>query len=100
MKKLFVLGLLMAMSTGCGRSWFPHLFRGAPCRGLCSAQAAPQAEPGCANCNGAGYESYGSGDGFIGSETIGSAPVGSTYETLPPAGMAPLPSGSLVAPSR
>lgn len=39
MKKLFVLGLVLSLSTGCGcgRSWFPRLFRGAPCNGLCSA---------------------------------------------------------------
>lgn len=100
MKKLFVLGLLLAMSTGCGRNWFPHLFRGAPCTGLCSRLAPPPAEPGCTNCNGAGYESYDSGDAILGNEAIGSAPMlGSTYETLPP-GMAPLPPGGNVVTPR
>jgi hypothetical protein len=99
MKKLLVLGMLLAMSTGCGRNWFPHLFRGAPCTGLCSRTAPPMAEPGCSNCNGAGYESYVPSEGIMTGEAIGSAPIGSTYESVPPA-MAPLPSGTIVTPAR
>jgi hypothetical protein len=95
MKKLFVLGLLLAASTGCGRGWFPHLFRGAPCGGLCS-RSAPPAEQGCAGCVGSGYESYGAGDSMIG-ESIGSAPIGPTFESIPPV-MSPLPQGSIVSP--
>ena len=56
MKKLVVLGLLLAASTGCGRGWFPHLFRGAPCNGLCSAQA-PTLHNDCEGCAN-GYAGY------------------------------------------
>ena len=96
MKKLLVLGLLLAASSGCGRNWLPHLFRGAPCGGLCSRTAQP-AEQGCAGCVGSGYESYGAGESIIGTESIGSAPLGATYESIPPA-MAPLNQGTIVAP--
>ncbi len=84
MRKLVVLGLLLAASTGCGRGWFPHLFRGAPCNGLCStpAPALNNDCEGCASGYSAGYENY--SDGAVinggmevgGYETaIGSAPI-------------------------
>jgi hypothetical protein len=98
MKKLLVLGLLLAMSTGCGRGW--HIFRGARCNGLCSTQA-PAMQNNCENCGPAGYESYGAGDGYMGGDAIGSAPIGQTYETLPP--MTTLPGalpGPIVNPSK
>jgi hypothetical protein len=98
MKKLLVLGLLLATSTGCGRNWLGHFFRGAPCGnngGLCSAQAqAPTA--GCENCGGSGYESY--GDGVVG-ESIGSAPMPTYLENVPPT-MAPLPGSTLGNPGK
>src|SRR5688572_33513257 len=91
MKKLVVLGLLLAMSSGCGRNWLGHFFRGTPCNsanGLCSAPTLPQSA-GCENCGSSGYESY--GDGTVMGESIGSAPMGQTYlENVPPT-MAPLP---------
>jgi hypothetical protein len=93
MKKLFVLGMLLAMSTGCGRNWLSHLNRGAPCNGRCNTQA-PMMQQGCENCSGAGYESYGAGDGYLGADTIGSAPIGPTYESVPP--MSQLPPGTII----
>ncbi|MCC6507942.1 MAG: hypothetical protein IT423_02465 [Pirellulaceae bacterium] len=87
MKKLFVLGMLLAMSTGCGRGWFPHLFRGAPCNGLCSAPA-PTLQGGCENCpTASGYGAYDegmahAGETYIDNGVIGSAPV-QTFETIP-----------------
>lgn len=98
MKKLLVLGLLLAMSSGCGRGWFPFFRNGAPCNnGLCSVPTMPQGGA-CEGCtSGAGYESYGDG-GFVG-ESIGSAPIGPTYLDAPPAMGAPLP-GPIVNPAK
>jgi len=95
MKKLLMLGLLVSVSTGCGRGFFPHLFRGAPCGGLCST-AAPQGDAGCANCASSGYENYGAGDSMMNDAGIGPTPT-TTYETIPPT-MAPLPQGTIVSP--
>ncbi|MGN6545694.1 MAG: hypothetical protein ACTHK7_11640 [Aureliella sp.] len=99
MKKLLVLGLLLAMSSGCGRGWFPFFRNGAPCNsGLCSAPTLPPSAS-CEGCgSGAGYESY--GDGAIVGESIGSAPIGPTYLDVPPATMAPLPNPTIVAPGK
>ena len=98
MKKLLVLGLLLAMSSGCGRGWFPFFRNGAQCNsGLCSAPALPQSA-GCEGCNSAGYESY--GDGAVVGESIGGAPIGPTYLDVPPASMAPLPSPTIVNPAK
>lgn len=98
MKKLLVLGLLLAMSTGCGRGWFPFFRNGASCNsGLCSAPAMPQ-NAGCEGCGSAGYESY--GDGGAMGESIGSAPFAPTYLDVPPATMAPLPNPALVNPAK
>lgn len=92
MKKLIVLGLLLAASTGCGRGWFPHLFRGAPCNGLCST-AAPTLHNDCEGCS-SGYAGYDDGavvnggvemggydQGIIGSGTLVSP--GTTMSTIP-----------------
>lgn len=66
MRKLIVLGLLLAASTGCGRGWFPHLFRGAPCNGLCSTAApTPTLHNDCEGCS-SGYAGYGDGGTVIG----------------------------------
>ncbi len=96
MKKLVVLGLLLAMSTGCGRGWFPHLFRGAPCNGLCSAPAAP-AFDACENCGSAGYAGY-EGEGYVGSELAGPMSVGPTYESAP--AMQNLPPAGTIIPNK
>ncbi len=44
MRKLIVLGLLLTATTGCGRGWFPHLFRGAPCTMDCAARCTNAAQ--------------------------------------------------------
>lgn len=101
MKKLLVLGMLLALSTGCGRTWSRHFNRGASCNGLCSTQA-PAMHNGCEGCGTAGYESYGAGDGYIGGDTIGSAPIGPTYESVAPMSAIPgiVNPGTIVNPSR
>lgn len=91
MKKLFVLCLLLASSTGCGcgRSFFPRLFRGAPCNGLCSAPAAG-AHGDCENCAPSEHAGYGSYDSGIvqGGEVYGSEYVqGNQY--VQPGSMVP-----------
>lgn len=90
MRKLVVLGLLLAASTGCGRGWFPHLFRGAPCNGLCSSPA-PTLHNDCEGCaNGSGYANYGD-DGMVSSGVqmggydggaVGSEPLYTTPPTM------------------
>ncbi len=72
MKKLLLVGLLLSMSTGCGRGWLPCLYRGAPCNGNCIG-AAP-ALPHCEHCGvGAGYATY---DGEVyGGEIVSDGPV-------------------------
>lgn len=70
MKKLALLGVLIVMSSGCGRGWLP-MFRGAPCNGN-NCLPAPMA----ANCNGCspatmgygGYENEFSGGTYYGDE--------------------------------
>ncbi len=73
MRKLIVLGLVLAASTGCGRGWFPHLFRGAPCNGLCSTPA-PTLHNDCEGCN-SGYAAYDDGAIVGGIETGGYDPA-------------------------
>jgi hypothetical protein len=63
MKKLLLLGLLLSLSTGCGRGWMPW-FRGASCgNGGCigAAPALPQGCNTCAGGNSAGYGGYSEG---------------------------------------
>jgi hypothetical protein len=79
MKKLLVLGLLLSMSTGCGRGWLPCLFRGAPCNNGNCIGAAP-ALPNCENCgNAAGYGGYQSevadGSYYGGGQIIHEGPI-------------------------
>ncbi len=81
MKKLLLIGLLLSLSTGCGRGWLPGFFRGASCgNGSCigAAPALPQGCNACVGGNSAGYGSYESevvGGSYYGGETI----VGDTY---------------------
>lgn len=78
MKKLAVFGLLVVLSSGCGRSWLP-LFRGAPCGDTCGANTLPaQPAAGCVGCaagHGAGYSAYEDevvgGSGYYGSSLVG-----------------------------
>ena len=105
MRKFVLLGLLVALSTGCGRGWLP-LFRGAPCYGTCGVPALPAAlntEAGCAGCGStaASYGSYESevpsgsyyggetvvGDGYTGSGTI----IDNGYNGVITSPMSPLP---------
>ena len=63
MKKLAVLGMLVVLTTGCGRGWLP-IFRGAPCGTAGCVGAAhtlpPSIHGDCSDCgtNSVGYESY------------------------------------------
>ena len=101
MRKLVVLGLLLAASTGCGRGWFPHLFRGASCNGLCSS-AAPTLHNDCEGCASghAGYAGYGD-EGVVssgiemGGYDQGTVGTEQLY-TQPPMGS--IPSGQIVSP--
>jgi hypothetical protein len=93
MKKLLLIGLLLSMGTGCGRSWLPMFNRGASCNGGGCLGAAPALPPaaGCNTCPGsaAGYGNYGgeiinsydggvtSFDGGYSSPIIGSGVMGS-----------------------
>lgn len=74
MKRIALLGLLLLLSSGCGRGWLPTL-RGAACRGGCltAAPAPLAANTGCADCAngyGAAYNNYDSGE-IIGNTVIG-----------------------------
>jgi hypothetical protein len=93
MKKLAVLGLLIVLSSGCGRGWLP-LSRGARCGDTCGANSLPaQPAAGCAGCGsgyGAGYSAY-DGEVVDGSAYYGSSIVGDGY-------ISPAPSGSTVPP--
>ncbi len=93
MKKLAVLGLLVVLSSGCGRGWLP-LFRGAPCGDTCGANVLPaQPAGGCVGCEsgyGAGYSAY-EGETIGSSGYYGSSVVGDGY-------ISPAPSGTTVAP--
>ncbi len=81
MKKLLIIGLLLSLSTGCGRGWLPCLFRGANCGNGSCIGAAPALPHGCTTCvdgSTAGYGSYDGeivGEGYYGSGTI----VGDSY---------------------
>jgi hypothetical protein len=94
MKKIVLLGLLLSLSTGCGRGWMPCLSRGAQC-GNAGCIGAPPALPqgcttGCAGGNAAGYASY---DGEIVSD-YGYSPT----EIYMGEGPAPVGSGPAMAP--
>ena len=83
MRKLVLIGLLVSMSTGCGRCWLP-LFRGAPCRDNCPLPAAPIADAGCNGCNStvSAYPSYEGevyGSGVVGGEIISGGIIGEPY---------------------
>lgn len=105
MRKLIVLGLLLAASTGCGRGWFPHLFRGASCNGLCSTPA-PTLQNDCEGCNSgysSGYASYDGGEvvsggmetnGYDMNTVIGSGPI------IGSAPMTGIQGGQIVAPGQ
>ncbi|GIW96881.1 MAG: hypothetical protein KatS3mg111_0214 [Pirellulaceae bacterium] len=80
MKRMVIIGLSLALLTGCGRGWLP-LYRGAPCRG-CGLLPNPllRQPASCAPCNEAqvGYESY-PGE-VVGGEYIeGELPPGDYY---------------------
>ncbi len=60
MRKLVLFGVILALTSGCGRGWLP-IFRGAPCNsGGCCAPAIPASYgSGCSTCgNSAGYSDY------------------------------------------
>ncbi len=93
MKKLAVLGLLVVLSSGCGRGWLP-LYRGAPCGDTCGANVLPaQPAAGCAGCEsgyGTSYSAY-EGEVIGSSGYYGSSVIGEGY-------IAPSISGTGVAP--
>lgn len=96
MKKLLLLGVLLSLSTGCGRGWMPCLFRGASCGNAGCIGAAPALPQGCNACvggNSAGYSSY-DGDTIVG-DTY--AMAGERYVGEGPA--ANYGSGAISAPS-
>ena len=67
MRKCLLLGVILALSSGCGRGWLP-MFRGAPCNNNVCAPASY--DRGCTNCpTAAGYGEY-SGE-YSGVETLG-----------------------------
>lgn len=108
MKKMTLLVVLIAASTGCGRSWLP-LFRGAPCSGVCGAPNLPPAPAaGCQGCEGsygAGYADYnghaaiGSGyyGGQLGETVLGETVLGETY--LGPVNSGRIIGGATVPPA-
>jgi len=65
MKKLILLGLLLSLSTGCGRGWMPCLFRGASCGNGGCIGAAPALPQGCTTCVGRNSAGYGGYDGEV-----------------------------------
>lgn len=65
MKKLLLLGLLLSLSTGCGRGWLPGLFRGASCGNGGCIGAAPALPQGCTTCVGGNAAGYGSYEGEV-----------------------------------
>ena len=99
MKKLLLIGLLLSLSTGCGRGWLPCLFRGASCGNGSCIGAAPALPHGCSTCVGGTSAGYGDYEGevaggeYFGGETI----VGDSYaggQIVPNYG-----SGTVVSPS-
>lgn len=78
MKRIALLGLLLLLSSGCGRGWLPTR-RGAACNGSCLTSAPIPASAGCNDCvtgYGAGYSGYDSGEiigdsGYYGSTVTG-----------------------------
>ncbi len=74
MRKLVLLGLVCALTSGCGRGWLP-MFRGAPCQGTACGLNAPAMptsyDAGCSTCGtAAGYGSYDSGS-VVSSDSYG-----------------------------
>ncbi len=94
MRKLIVLGLLLTATTGCGRGWFPHLFRGAPCNGLCSTPA-PTLHNDCEGCN-SGYAAYDDGAVEVGGYDAGVVGSGQIISNPP---MTEIQPGQIVAPN-
>ena len=82
MRKLALLGLVLALSSGCGRGWLP--FRGAPCNSNVCAPAMPASyDSGCTNCPTAtGYGDYSSqvsGGEVLGGNYYGGGIIGEDY---------------------
>jgi hypothetical protein len=116
MKKLLLLGLLLSLSTGCGRGWLPGLSRGTSCRNGGCIGAAPALPQGCTTCVGGNAAGYGSYEGNVsGGEImadsgsyIGESYADTSYPSAggysgaivsPNIGMAPLGSNPLPAPA-
>ena len=104
MKKLLLVGLLLSLSTGCGRGWLPCLFRGASCGNGGCIGAAPALPQGCNACVGGNSAGYGSYEGDVsGGEIKGDSYYGGNNyqlgETYVGEGPAPtLGNGPLTAP--
>jgi hypothetical protein len=69
MRKLTLIGLMVVLCVGCGRSWLP--LRGASCRGGCGQTPPAPQLPACSPCsNTSGYAAYESematGDSYYG----------------------------------
>jgi hypothetical protein len=100
MKKIVLLGLLLSLSTGCGRGWLPCLFRGAPCGNAGCIGAPPALPQGCTTCvggNAAGYGDY-AGEGEIVSDSYYGANNYIPTESYVGEGPAPIGSGATMAP--
>ena len=74
MKKLTLIGMLVVLSLGCGRSWLP--LRGASCRGGCGQTPPAPQLPSCDPCSTtSGYANYESemvtGDTYYGGNVLG-----------------------------
>jgi hypothetical protein len=99
MKKLAVIGLLVVLSSGCGRGWLP-LTRGAPCGDTCGASLPAQPSAGCVGCEsgyGAGYSSY-EGETMASSGYYGGSVVGDGYISPAPSSGAAVPPMTMPAP--
>lgn len=92
MKRIAVIGLLLAMTTGCGRGWLPTYWNGAPCDG-CSLPAPIHTEPACGTCRNdsvsLGYTPYegqviGSGvDGYYDGQVISENVIPGSMDIAP-----------------
>jgi hypothetical protein len=88
MKKLLLVGLLLASSTGCGRGWLSNLFGGASCGPYCNAPA-PMVDP-CQGCGGqAGYAGFGDGGTMVDGGYLGGFPMGGGVISSGPEAIAP-----------
>ena len=91
MKRIAFVGLLIVMTTGCGRGWLPTYWNGAPCNG-CSLPAPIHTNNGCNSCaDGAvnlGYAPYegeviGTGvDGYYDGQVISERVVPNNIQPL------------------